>query len=207
VATPRNTSRRSARLSKALIKMGSTAAIILAAGASLRLGTPKQLVRLGGETLLERTVRIALEAGLNPVLGVVPPDLRIEPSPSGMTRIVNPLAVEGMATSIGTGLRALAASVTISGAIILACDQPAVTAKHLRELANGAGEIVASAYSGRKGIPAYFPSAVFQALLALRGDLGARDLIQNARAVPLPGGDLDVDTIEDLDRARKLYTP
>jgi CTP:molybdopterin cytidylyltransferase MocA len=185
--------------------MGSTAAIILAAGASLRLGTPKQLVRLGEETLLERTARVALEAGLSPVLGIVPPNLRIEPSPGGMTLVVNQQAAEGMASSIRAGLRALDPSVTISGAIILACDQPAVTAGHLRELAKHPGEVVASAYARRKGIPAYFPSAVFPLLLALRGDVGARDLIQNARAVALPGGELDIDTIEDLDRARKLY--
>jgi molybdenum cofactor cytidylyltransferase len=186
--------------------MGSTAAIILAAGSSLRLGTPKQLVRLGDETLLERTVRVALEAGLNPVLGVVSPDLLIKPEPSGMTRVINREAAEGMASSIRAGLRALDSNSSIvSGAIILACDQPAVTALHLRELANGAGDVVASAYSGRKGVPAYFPRTVFEALLALHGDLGARDLIQNARAVPLPDGDLDVDTIEDLNRARKLY--
>jgi len=192
-------------LSKAQTKIGSTAAIILAAGASLRLGTPKQLVRLGDENLIERTVRVAIEAELHPVLGIVPPDLLIDPLPAGMTRVVNHHAAEGMASSIRAGLRALTPIVTISGAIILACDQPAVTAGHLRKIANGGGDVVASAYSGRKGIPAYFPKTVFEALLALRGDLGARDLIQNACAVALPDGDLDIDTIEDLDRARKLY--
>lgn len=188
--------------------MSSIAAIVLAAGASRRLGIPKQLVRLGKETLMERTVRVALEAGLDPVLGIVPRDLLIEPEPLGMTRIVNLEAAEGMASSIRAGLRALAShGVNVSGAVILACDQPAVSAGHLRELANGDGDVVASAYAGRKGVPAYFAKVVFEDLLALRGDLGARDLIQSARAVPLPDGDLDIDTIEDLDRARKLYFP
>jgi molybdenum cofactor cytidylyltransferase len=186
--------------------LNQVAAIVLAAGASLRLGTPKQLVRLGDETLLERTVRVALEAGLSPVYGVVPADLLIEPAPIGMIRVVNQEASEGMASSIRAGLRALATDgAATSGAIILACDQPAVTAGHLRELANGASDVVASAYSGRKGVPAYFPSTVFEALLALRGDLGARDLLQNARAIPLPGGEFDIDTIHDLGQARKLY--
>jgi molybdenum cofactor cytidylyltransferase len=186
--------------------MTSIAAIILAAGASLRLGTPKQLARLGAETLLERTARVAVEAGLNPVYGVIPADLVIEPMPVGMIPVVNQDAAEGMASSIRAGLRALAAnSVAVSGAIILVCDQPAVTAGHLRELAKGASRVVASAYSGRKGVPAFFPSEVFAALLALRGDVGARDLLQNAMAIPLSEGELDVDTIEDLDRARKHY--
>jgi molybdenum cofactor cytidylyltransferase len=185
--------------------MSSIAAIILAAGASVRLGTPKQLVRLGEETLLARTIRVALEAGLNPVYGVLPPGLLIEPPLIGMIPVVNREAAEGMASSIRAGLQALInGSVTISGAIILACDQPAVTAGHLRDLAKGSGDVVASAYSGRKGVPAYFPSTAFRALLALRGDLGARDLLQNARAVALPFGELDIDTIEDLDQARKL---
>ncbi len=179
---------------------------MLAAGASLRLGTAKQLLRLGTETLLERTVRVVIEAGLSPVLGVIPVDLTIEPAPAGMIRVVNQEAVEGMASSIRAGLRALASDgAPVTGAIILACDQPAVTAEHLRELANGSAEVIASAYAGRKGIPVYFPRAAFGALLALRGDLGARDLLQSAKAVPLPGGELDVDTIQDLDLARKLY--
>jgi molybdenum cofactor cytidylyltransferase len=187
--------------------LSSVAAIVLAAGASVRLGVPKQLVRLGPETLLERAVRVALEADLNPVFGILPPDLMIEPTPAGMIRIVNRESAEGMASSIRAGLRALAASGTaVSGAIILACDQPAVTARHLRELATGVDDIVASAYSGRKGVPAYFPAAAFEELLALRGDVGARELLKTARTIPLPDGDLDVDTIQDLDRARKLYS-
>jgi molybdenum cofactor cytidylyltransferase len=187
--------------------LSAVAAIVLAAGASLRLGSPKQLVWLGAETLLERTVRVAIEAALKPVYGVVSADFRSEPAPVGMIRVVNYEAAEGMASSIRAGLVALRSNVEIvSGVIILACDQPAVTAAHLRELADGDGEVVASAYSGRKGVPAYFPCAVFEALMALRGDIGARELVQNARAVSLADGDLDVDTVQDLDRARKLYS-
>lgn len=186
--------------------MNSVAAIVLAAGASRRLGTPKQLARLGTETLLERAVRVAREAGLTPVLGVLPADLSLESIPAGMVRVINVEAAEGMASSIRAGLLALSANeTTVSGVVILACDQPAVTAEHLRELARGGTNVVASAYSGRKGIPAYFPGTHFSALLALRGDRGARDLLQNAAAIPLPGGELDVDTIQDLERARKLY--
>jgi molybdenum cofactor cytidylyltransferase len=186
--------------------MGSIPAIVLAAGASLRLGSPKQLARLGVETLLGRAVRMAQEAGLSPVYGVVSADLLIESAPSGMIRIVNQEAAEGMASSIRAGLRGLKDADPLLGAVILACDQPTVTARHLRELANGGRNVVASAYAGRKGVPAYFPREVFETLLNLRGDLGARDLLQNARAVPLECGEFGVDTIEDLERARKLYS-
>jgi molybdenum cofactor cytidylyltransferase len=186
--------------------MSSIPAIILAAGASLRLGSPKQLARLGAETLLERAVRIALEAEINPVYGVVAADLSIESAPSELIRVVNQEVAEGIASSIRAGLRALGHADSALSVVILACDQPAVTARHLRELANGGSDVVASAYSGRKGVPAYFPKAVFETLLNLCGDLGARNLLQNARALPLPGGELDVDTVEELERARKLYS-
>jgi molybdenum cofactor cytidylyltransferase len=186
--------------------MGSIPAIVLAAGSSLRLGSAKQLARLGAETLLERAARTALEAELSPVYGVVSADLLIESPPRQLIRVVNHEATEGMASSIRAGLRALGHADAALGVVILACDQPAVTARHLRELANGGSEVVASAYSGRKGVPAYFPNAVFEMLLNLRGDRGARDLLQNARAIPLQGGELDIDTIEDLEQARKLYS-
>jgi len=186
----------------------SIPAIVLAAGASVRLGTPKQSIRLGSETLLERSVRVALEAGLHPVFGVVSANLLVDPAPVGTILVVNEDAAEGMASSIRTGLEAIRTmGLPVPGAIFLACDQPAVTADHLRELATGGSEVMVSAYSGRKGIPAYFPSTAFPALLALSGDIGARDLIRDARAVTLFNGEIDVDTIQDLERARKLYQP
>ena len=157
------------------------------------------------ETLLERAVRVAHEAGLRPVVGVVPADLALVPQLK-MICVLNAEARDGMASSIRVGLRALAEDdATISGAILLACDQPSVTAAHLRELASDPTSAVASSYAGRNGVPAYFPARTFQALMALEGDVGARDLIQNARSIPLENGDLDIDTVDDLIKARRLY--
>ena len=65
--------------------------------------------------------------------------------------------------------------------------------------------MVASEYAGRRGVPAYFPASAFKELMGLRGDVGARELLRGARAVELPGGELDVDTPEDLARARELF--
>jgi molybdenum cofactor cytidylyltransferase len=186
--------------------MAQVAAIVLAAGASLRLGFPKQLAKLGGETLLERTVRVAYEARLSPIYGVVSGDLPLESAPHRMIPIVNHEAIEGMASSIRCGVRALErAGVFLSGTVIVACDQPAVTARHLEQLALGDQDVVASAYADRKGVPAYFPARMFGELLTLRGDAGARELLKSVKALDLPGGELDVDTIEDLHRARELY--
>jgi molybdenum cofactor cytidylyltransferase len=188
--------------------------IVLAAGFSRRLGSAKQMARLGDATLLERAVNTALAAGLEPVFVVLREEQKtafcvanldnIRPE-SAVVPVVNPEAAEGMASSVRAGVRAAAGAEGVAGVVLLACDQPAVTAEHLRELARGGDEVVASSYAGRKGVPAYFPARLFPELLQLRGDVGARGLLETARAVELPGGELDIDTVEDLERAVRLY--
>lgn len=178
--------------------------MILAAGSSTRLGQPKQDARLGKETLLERTVRIAHSAALTPVFVVAARDHAC--SLDGRTIVLqNQAANEGMASSVRTGVAA-AILAEVDGVVILACDQPAVTEEHLRQLASSRDETLASAYAGRKGIPAYFPRSAFSDLMKLSGDRGARDLLRDARSIPLKEGELDIDTPEDLKRARELYT-
>jgi len=180
------------------------AAVVLAAGASRRLGQPKQNILLGGETLLERTVRIASLAGLDPVYVVVSQQQLPASLPSA-TILVNPEAAEGMASSIRTGILAAIRGGS-QGAAILACDQPAVTPEHLRAIVGDGTAVMASSYAGRKGVPAYFPASAFEQLLELRGDIGARNLISNASAIELANGDLDIDTEKDLARAKTLYS-
>lgn len=179
------------------------AAVVLAAGSSSRLGQPKQSARLGTETLLERTIRIAQEASLDPIFVVLAPGTPTSLD-SGIQILINESAAEGMASSIRLGV----ASANTAGAeavLILACDQPFVTPNHLRELAANGDEVVASAYAGRKGVPAYFPARSFSDLINLQGDTGARELLREAPAIALNKGELDVDTQEDLERIRELY--
>ena len=186
--------------------MTSVAAIVLAAGASKRFGSPKQLIRLGTRTLLERAVAGALDGGLDPVFIVVTPGLAIGSQPHGIVRVDNYEADSGMASSIRAGVRALLKDGrAFDGAILLACDQPAVTATHLQELARGGDQILASAYGGRRGIPAYFPAALFRDLLTLKGDSGAREMVKTAKSIDLIGGELDIDTAADLAQAQELY--
>jgi CTP:molybdopterin cytidylyltransferase MocA len=90
------------------------------------------------------------------------------------------------------------------GVVVMACDQPAVTVHHLQLVASSA-VVTASEYDRRRGVPAYFPAKHFDALMALQGDVGARELLREARSVALPGGELDVDTPVDLERARALF--
>jgi CTP:molybdopterin cytidylyltransferase MocA len=188
--------------------------IVLAAGFSRRFGAPKQRARLGDATLLERAVKTALAAGLKPVFVVLREEQKTAfcvanldnfLSVPAVVPVLNPEAAEGMASSVRAGVHAAASAEGTTGVVVLACDQPAVTAEHLRELARGGDEVVASGYAGRKGVPAYFPARVFPELLELRGDAGARGLLATARVVELPGGELDIDTVEDLERAARLY--
>ncbi len=176
----------------------ATAAVILAAGASTRLGSPKQLVRLGEETLLERAVRIAREAGCAPVIVVLGAHAAAILSACTLedaTVVINADWVEGMSASIACGIAAVEDEA--DGVILMASDQPTVTPDHLRAL-QATGETTASAYAGRRGIPAFFPAAAFDDLLKLRGDQGARALLRTARFVDLSGGEIDIDTAEDL---------
>jgi molybdenum cofactor cytidylyltransferase len=181
----------------------SIAAVVLAAGGSSRLGEPKQLVRLGGENLLERAVRVAREAGCGPVvvvLGASAELIRSRCSLGDARVLVNEGWEEGMASSIRLGVGALSG---VDGCVVMTCDQPAVTAGHLTRLIGA--EVKASRYAGRNGIPAYFPAAVFGDLMGLRGDMGARELLAGVGFVELEGGELDVDTVGDLVRVRELF--
>lgn len=181
------------------------ATIVLAAGDSTRLGSPKQLVKLGSETLLERSVRVAGEAGCSPVivvLGASAQEIFSACELGDASVVINADWEEGMAASIVCGIAAVDG--LVEGAIVMACDQPAVTADHLRALI-GDGTVTASAYAGRRGVPAYFPAAGFDDLMELQGDVGARELLKAARVVELPNGELDVDRAEDLQRAIELF--
>ncbi len=182
-----------------------TAALVLAAGASTRLGEPKQLVRLQGETLLERAVRVAGEAGLTPiavVLGAAAKRVAEESDLRSAWVVVHAGWTEGMGSSIRAGMELVQGFQECDGVIVMTSDMPKVTAAHLRHLSERPEEVVASLYAGRRGVPAYFPRAQFAALLGLRGDAGARELLLEARAVELAGGDMDVDTAADLERLR-----
>lgn len=178
-----------------------TGAVILAAGASLRFGSPKQLAQVNGETLLERAARVAREAGCSPVMVVLGASAEVIRSRCALGDalvVVNENWASGMGSSIGCGVRALSG---VDGCVVMTCDMPAVTAAHLRRLTRSA-ETTASAYAGRIGVPAYFSQDRFAELVGLYGDIGARELLRNAPIVDLFGGELDIDTLQDLARMR-----
>ncbi len=185
------------------------AAVVLAAGASTRLGVPKQLLRVDGETLLRRTVRAALEAGCSPVAVVLGPQAGIIFSDlNGLNAIpvVNANWRSGMASSLHAGLVEIARhDPERPNVLVLVCDQPAVTAEVVQSLlathARQGKLITASAYANTLGVPAIFSAAVIPELLALTGDEGARSVVGRVPArvadFSFPGGATDIDTPED----------
>lgn len=182
-------------------------AIVLAAGASRRFGSPKQLVRIDGRPLMHTVVSRAVEIAGHSVLVVLganaaelAPLLRHSPA----TVVINRDWEEGIASSIRAGILRLPGACT--GAMLMLADQPAVTAEDLRRLAGTwlrqPTYIVASLYGTTVGAPAIFPSVYFRDLLELRGDRGASALFHRnpdrVVRVPMENAALDIDTPEDL---------
>ncbi len=182
-------------------------AVVLAAGASTRFGSAKQLVRVAGRPLLHTAVTRAAEVTGNAlivVLGSGAAQLAplLKHSPGSV--VVNHAWREGIGSSIRTGVARLPAACT--AVMLLLADQAAVTADDLKRLAGSwrkqPQQIVAALYGGFCGAPAIFPRSSFRALSELRGDTGARALLMRNPdrlvRVPMPSAALDVDTPEDL---------
>jgi molybdenum cofactor cytidylyltransferase len=190
-------------------RRGVTAAVILAAGASTRLGSPKQLATIGSETLLDRTIRIAKQACCDPVIVVLGANAEQIQATCNLTQTqlaLNPEWAEGMGSSLRVGVAHLQPD--LARLVVLTCDQPAVTADHLSRLIQKSaesGSIVASSYGKKRGVPACFPAKSFPSLLQLGGDTGARALLVSADTLDLPAGELDVDTAELLEEARQRF--
>ncbi len=185
--------------------------VILAAGASRRMGSPKQLIEIDGRPLLVRAIEAALAAPVWPVVVVLGANaVAIRPVIGHLPVLVieNPAWSEGMAASIREGVATLRQfSRTLDAAVLALCDQPGFSAATVESLlaahrATGRG-IVAARYAGRLGAPALFAREHFAALTALTGEEGARDLLNadpaRVAAVELPELARDLDTPADLE--------
>ncbi len=187
------------------------AGILLAAGEGSRLGRPKALVRLGGQTLAERGVALLRDGGADPVLvvtGAVPVTIPVAYA------VYNPDWRTGMGSSLAAGLRALRAGAVagddIGAAVVALADQPLVGAEAVRRLIvayrDGAGVAVA-AYDGKPRNPVLLAREHWASVLELAtGDTGARPFLRaHPELVTLvecgdTGSPYDVDTPEDLAR-------
>lgn len=182
-------------------------AIVLAAGASTRFGSPKQLVRIDGRPLLHAIVSRAVEVAGHSVTvvlgahaGELTPLLRHTPA----SVLVNRDWEEGIGSSIRAGMSQVPGAV--AGVLLMLADQPAVSADDLRRLAGAwrrqPDSILAAQYSGVAGVPAIFPRWAFRDLADLRGDRGAQALLHRyadrAARLRMPSAALDIDRPEDL---------
>ena len=185
------------------------AVIILAAGRSARLGSPKQTLSYRGKTLLQHSIDTALESLGNPVIVILGSEKEIIEKDLDQTQIFieeNTSWESGMGTSISCGINKLELIAPDSEAVILmVCDQPFVSASLLNELINKYKEtgksIIACSYGNTLGTPALFHKSLFSELSALEGESGAKLLIkkysQKTETVSFDKGSIDIDTREN----------
>src|SRR5215813_5853809 len=186
--------------------MSDCAAIVLVAGASTRLGQPKQLLVLDGESLLRRTVRLAQQAGCDPVFVVLGFEAaRMQQELSGLEAnpVINDDWPSGMGSSLRSGIEAVMKAIPQpQKVLILLCDQPTLSSEILSNLlqisAKEKSPITASSYAGKLGVPAIFDQQLYPDLVKVEGDQGARSVIQRyenqTTTVEFRGGIIDIDT-------------
>jgi molybdenum cofactor cytidylyltransferase len=184
-------------------------AVIVAAGSSSRLGQPKQLLRFKGESLVHHIVVAARQAGCSPVIVVIGSNSE---KVTGELRSTNAVIVEnenwqcGIGSSIRAGVRRLVDHAPeLDAIVLLVCDQPGVNADTIRNLINlretTKKSIVASRYAETLGVPALFDRSLFDELLSLGNEAGAKSIILRNREcvaqLAFPEGAIDIDTWED----------
>jgi len=173
------------------------------------MGRPKQLLPYNGKSLLEHTVDAANDADANPVIVVLGANavlLEKEIEEKKVHVVENKEWKEGMASSVRCGLDTLLHIAPSSDAlIIMVCDQPFVSSSLLNELIatqkNTSKPIVTCQYENATGPPALFHKIIFPDLLALKGDAGARKIIEqrtsDVATVLFKQGSIDIDTEAD----------
>jgi molybdenum cofactor cytidylyltransferase len=124
--------------------------------------------------------------------------------------VENPGWSDGIGSSVRCGIEAVRRQPEVEAAVLMLCDQPLVTAQLLDTLVathrRSGAPIVATEYAGTTGVPALFRRSLFDELVTLRPEAGAKQVIARHRAevvgVPFPAAAIDLDTPEDFERAR-----
>ena len=187
--------------------------VLLAAGSSRRLGSPKQLLEFQNKTLIRRAAETALliEVPTVVVLGANFDTIKTEIENLPLTIVFNEDWESGMSSSVKIGLtKLLEIAPRISAVVLLLCDQPFVSEDLIFRLIAARYEskklIAASEYSDVVGVPAIFAREIFDELMNLRGDKGARFVIEKFAAstvkIPAPEAAFDVDLPEDVFKLR-----
>mgnify|MGYP002777680306 CR=1 FL=1 len=186
------------------------AALVLAAGASARMGAPKALLVWRGRTFLRHVVALAEAAGCAPILaveGAIPlPDAELGPA----ARVVNPTWPSGQTDSLRRGLAALTRLAPGRPVLVLTVDRPHLAPATVRALADAAraapSQIWQPEHAGRRGHPIVYPPSLVPALLDLPADATPRDLLRRPEHAALRRT-LAVDdpaVLDNLDRPEDL---
>jgi molybdenum cofactor cytidylyltransferase len=200
------------------MEFSNEAIVLLAAGNSSRMGTAKQSLDIGGQTLLNHAISCALGSQVPNVVVVLGAHLaETQKLVQGLPvlTVVNPNWQLGMGTSLKLGVNtALERNPLLEGIMIMVCDQPKISIRHINEM----GRIhiikgplaVASEYNGVTGVPVLFDRSVFSDLLMIKDSAGANDVLYRIKAetisLSLPGGEIDLDTPEDYQNFMKNNT-
>lgn len=188
--------------------------MILAAGRSSRLGSPKQLLTYRDKTLLQTAIDSARQITSEHVIVVLGANKelirsKIEDKDILVTENIN--WETGISSSIKCGLNALATLPEIDTIILMVCDQPFADSAVLQKLIDAQKEtgkaIIGCSYEGTHGTPALFHSSLFPDLMDLEGDSGAKKLFEKYQSqsffVPFNKGGIDIDTSEDYQKLSK----
>ena len=191
--------------------VNSCGIVILAAGASTRLGKPKQLLQYRGKTLLAHAINEAVNSNADAVVVILGKDANLFKKEIDERKVrvaINSSWEEGMASSLRLGLDTLINDKPyIDAVIFMVCDQPHVLSSILNELIitqqKTTKQIVTCNYGETFGPPALFHKSLFHELMHLKGDVGARKIIQHhnedVTTVLFANGKIDIDTKEDYD--------
>lgn len=192
--------------------MSTIGLIILAAGASTRMGTPKQLLRYGGISLLRHTVNVAIHSVCHPVivvLGAYFEQIKPEVEHLPIHLVQNTNWTQGMGTSIQVGVKALnQINPNAEAVVITVCDQPFLSIDAIAQLIDTFHLthqlIIASEYADTVGVPALFHRVLFSELVTLNASKGAKQVIKRHERdvfrVSWAEGAIDLDTPEDYER-------
>jgi molybdenum cofactor cytidylyltransferase len=190
-------------------------AVVLAAGSSRRMGEPKQLLELGGKTILEQvlgSVRATKVSDIVVVLGFHAETIAKQVSLEGIKVAINEAHREGMGGSLRAGLSAL--DQQTDATLIVLADQPFVRSTTLDLIIDryqqSSGQIVIPTYQGFRGNPVLLDRSVFHDVMALTGDIGCRAIFgdHTEGIVEVPVADigvlLDIDSKEDYARLQSF---
>ena len=188
---------------------------MLAGGVSSRLGSAKQLLSYNGKTLLKHAVDEATNSSADFVVVVLGANAETcinEIDAARASVVENKEWKKGMASSLIAGLKTLLQQqISVDGVIFMVCDQPFVSSLVLNNLINTHKEtgkaVVASNYGEAIGPPAFFHESFFSQLMQLKGDEGAKKIIQQHKdevaTILFPEGQVDIDRKEDYEKLVK----